>query len=165
MLTPAQVPNIILLPQIVLLLSLAATATYFWNILCPIKYAKQSWSIERPLSNGNLQRVATSLQALGTFRLSRKRFPFQGQHSNIVFTIIIAPGLSYMSVSQYQCLPYWMWTYCQGLHPLILILETTNVGCCLVTMWIAHNSDTSIYHVPTSPSNCKLPPYETHYQP
>ena len=131
MLSPAQVPNIILLPQIVLLLSLAATATYFWNILCPIKYAKQSWSIERPLSNGNLQRVATSLQAFRKFRLSRIRFPFQGQHSNIVFTVVIAPGLSYMSVSQYQCLPYWMWIYCQGLHPLHI--DTWDYQCWLLS--------------------------------
>ena len=113
----------------------------FWNILYPIKYAKQSWSIERPLLNGNLQRVATSLQAFRKFRLSRKRFPFQGQHSNIVFTVVIAPGLSYMSVSQYQCLPYWIWIYFKNFTPFMSILETINAGCCLVLMGIAHISD------------------------
>ena len=63
----SQVPNIISLLQIVLLLSLTATVTYFETS------AKQSWSIERPFLNGDLQYVATSLQAFRKFRLSGNR--------------------------------------------------------------------------------------------
>ena len=103
----------------------------FWKIPYPIKFVKQSWSIKRPLLNGNLQRVATSLQAFRKFRLSRRRFPFQSQYSNIMFTVVIAPGLSYMSVSQYQCHPYWMWIYCQELHPLHV--DTWDYQCWLLS--------------------------------
>ena len=65
--TVPQVPNIISLLQIILLLSLTATVTYFETS------AKQSWSIERPFLNGDSQYVATSLQAFRKFRLSGNR--------------------------------------------------------------------------------------------
>ena len=70
----------------------------FWNTLYPIKYAKQSWSIERLLLNGNLQRVATSSQLFTKFRLSRRRLPFQSQHLDIVFTDF-TPFISILELS------------------------------------------------------------------
>ena len=101
--------------------------------------AKQSWSIELPLLNENFQRVATSLQAFSTFRLSRNCFPSQGQYSNIVFTVVIAPGLPYMLV----CPVLDVDIYCQGwdYHCLLLSCYIGNcTNCRLMRYSINQNS-------------------------